>query len=39
MQIRTGSVRWDVAGTAGLTSLDPRGGMVFGLTKEFRLWK
>src|SRR5262249_39251513 len=39
MQIRTGSVRWDVAGTAGLTSLDPRGGMVFGFTKEFRLWK
>jgi len=39
MQIRTGSVRWDVAGTAGLTSMDPRGGMVFGLTKEFRLWK
>jgi hypothetical protein len=39
MQIRTGSVRWDVAGTAGLTSVDPRGGMVFGLTKEFRLWK
>jgi hypothetical protein len=39
MQIRTGGVRWDVAGTRGLTSLDPRGGMVFGLTKEFRLWK
>jgi len=39
MQIRTGGVRWDVAGTAGLTHLDPRGGVVFGLTKEFRLWK
>jgi hypothetical protein len=39
MQIRTGTVRWDVAGTAGLTRLDPRGGLVFGLTKEFRLWK
>jgi len=39
MQIRTGSVRWDVAGTAGITELDPRGGVVFGLTKEFRLWK
>jgi hypothetical protein len=39
MQIRTGSVRWDVAGTAGVTHLDPRGGLVFGLTKEFRLWK
>ena len=39
MQFRTGSVRWDVAGTAGITHLDPRGGVVFGLTKEFRLWK
>ena len=39
MQIRTGTVRWDVAGTAGITDLDPRGGLVFGLTKEFRLWK
>jgi len=39
VQIRTGGVRWDVAGTRGLTSLDSRGGVVFGLTKEFRLWK
>ena len=39
MQIRTGGVRWDIAGTAGLTDLDPRGGVVFGLTKQFRLWK
>jgi len=39
MQIRTGSIRWDVAGTAGVTRLDPRGGVVVGLTKEFRLWK
>ena len=39
LQIRTGHVRWDVAGTWGLTRLDPRGGVVFGLTKEFRLWK
>ena len=39
MQIRTGGVRWDVAATAGLTDRDPRGGVVFGLTKEFRLWK
>jgi len=39
MQIRTIGVRWDIAGTAGVTRLDPRGGVVFGLTKEFRLWK
>src|SRR5262245_13597573 len=39
MQIRSGGVRWDIAGTASLTDLDHRGGVVFGLTKEFRLWK
>ncbi len=39
MQIRTGGVRWDVGGMAGLTRLDPRVGVVFGLTKEFQLWK
>jgi len=39
MQIRTGSVRWDVAATSGVTRLSPRGGAVFCLTKEFRLWK
>jgi len=39
MQIRTGGVRWDAAATAGLTRLDPRAGVVFGLTKEFQLWK
>lgn len=39
VQFRAGGVRWDIGGTAGLTRLDPRGGVVFGLTKEFRLWK
>jgi hypothetical protein len=39
LQIRTGGVRWDVAGTAGITERDAHGGLVFGLTKEFRLWK
>jgi hypothetical protein len=39
MQIRTGGIRWDIAGTAGVTRLDTRGGVVLGLTKEFRLWK
>ena len=39
MQFRTGGVRWDVAATHGITRLDARGGAVFGLTKEFRLWK
>jgi hypothetical protein len=39
MQVRTGGIRWDVAGTAGLTRFDARSGVVVGLTKEFRLWK
>ncbi len=39
MQVRTAGIRWDVAGVAGLTRRDPRVGLVFGLTKEFRLWK
>ena len=39
MQIRASGVRWDVGAMAGLTRLDPRTGLIFGLTKEFRLWK
>ena len=39
IQLRAAGVRWDVGATAGLTRLDPRAGLVFGLTKEFRLWK
>ena len=39
LQIRVGGVRWDAAATAGLTRLDHRAGVVFGLTKEFQLWK
>lgn len=38
-QIRAGGVRWDVGATAGLTRLDHRAGVVFGMTKEFQLWK
>jgi len=38
-QVRAGGIRWDAAGLAGLTSRDPRAGVVFGLTKEFILWK
>lgn len=38
-QLRAGGVRWDIGGMAGLTRLDARKGVVFGLTKEFRLWK
>jgi hypothetical protein len=38
-QVRAGGIRWDVGGAAGLTRHDPRAGVVFGLTKEFLLWK
>ena len=39
VQVRASGVRWDIGATAGLTRLDPRAGVVFGLTKESRLWK
>jgi len=38
-QVRAGGIRWDAAALAGLTRRDPRAGLVFGLTKEFILWK
>ena len=38
-QLVLGGLRWDMAGVAGLTRLDPRAGVVLGVTKEFRLWK
>lgn len=38
-QFRAGGLRWDAAASKGLTDLDPRFGVVFGLTKEFQLWK
>ncbi len=38
-QLRAGGIRWDAAATAGLARLDPQAGVVFGLTKEFGLWK
>jgi hypothetical protein len=38
-QIRTFGFRWDIGAMAGLTRLDPSTGFVFGLTKEFQLWK
>jgi hypothetical protein len=38
-QVTAGGIRWDVAGAAGLTRHDPRAGLIFGLTREFILWK
>ena len=39
LQVRAAGIRWDMGAVAGLTSHDPRAGVVFGLTKEFLLWK
>ncbi len=38
LQIRTGSVRWDVAGIAGLKDFDPDSGVTVGITYEFQLF-
>lgn len=38
-RFRLGKTRWDVAATVGLTRLDHKGGVVFGMTRDFRLWK
>ena len=32
-------LEWDIAGTAGLTDLDHRVGVVFGFTDRFTLWR
>ncbi|MBN2318092.1 MAG: hypothetical protein JXR49_03410 [Acidobacteria bacterium] len=39
MQFRTGSIRWDVAGMAGLKELDPDSGVIVGATYEFQAFK
>ena len=39
LQFRAAGFRWDIGGTAGLTRLDPRAGVIFGVSKEFGLWK
>lgn len=36
VQFRTGAVRWDLAGVAGLTRDDARSGIVAGATYEFQ---
>ncbi len=36
LQIRTGSIRWDVAGIAGLQDFDPASGVTIGVTYEFQ---
>jgi hypothetical protein len=38
-QVRTGSIRWDVAGVGGLKQFDPESGVVVGVTYEFQAFK
>jgi hypothetical protein len=35
-QFRTGGLRWDVGGVAGLMDYDPKSGVVVGVTYEFQ---
>jgi len=39
VQFRTGNLRWDVGGVAGLMDYDPKSGIVFGMTYEFQAFK
>jgi hypothetical protein len=39
LQVKTGSIRWDFAGTAGTTHWDHKAGFVVGMSREFRLWQ
>jgi hypothetical protein len=36
IQFRTGAIRWDAGGVAGLMRYDPKSGVIFGATYEFR---
>lgn len=38
-QFLAGSTRFDIGAVSGTTRLDARAGLVFGVTKEFRLWR
>jgi hypothetical protein len=39
LQFRTGRVRWDVAGLAGLMHYDPKSGVIVGATYEFQAFQ
>lgn len=38
-QIRAAGLVWDVAGLAGLKRADPDTGVIFGITRDFQLYK
>ncbi|MBN2241430.1 MAG: hypothetical protein JW793_01975 [Acidobacteria bacterium] len=39
MQLCTGSIRWDLAGMAGLKRYDPDSGIIVGVTYEFQAFR
>jgi hypothetical protein len=39
IQFRTGAIRWDLGGVAGLTHYDPKSGIVVGVTYEFQAFR
>jgi hypothetical protein len=39
VQFRTGNIRWDAGGVAGLMRYDPKSGVIFGMTYEFQAFK
>ena len=39
LQVQAAGMRWDFGATAGTTRSDHQSGLVFGFTKEFRLWQ
>jgi hypothetical protein len=36
IQFRTGGIRWDLAGVAGLTNFDPKSGIIVGASYDFQ---
>ncbi len=39
LQLRTGRLWWDLAGVRGVRAIDPRSGIVFGMSVPVPLWK
>ena len=39
LQVKTGSIRWDAAVTAGTTHWEHKAGFVVGMSQEFHLWR
>lgn len=39
LQLRTGRLWWDLAGVRGVHAIDPRSGIVFGVSTTMPLWK